>query len=167
MLLPAFVEPDGTGSVLRRGVPARRVGGHLVTTVYDLMLAQYGVDRDRVCRASGRPATTTSPTPYTPAWQAEITGVPAEQCIRIAREFATNAEESQGRSMIIMGAGICQWFHGDATYRAILVAAHPHRLHGPQRRRLGALRRPGEVPADHRLDLPRQRPRLDAGRRAR
>ena len=22
--------------------------------------------------------------------------------------------------MIIMGAGICQWFHGDATYRAIL-----------------------------------------------
>ena len=25
--------------------------------------------------------------------------------------------------MIIMGAGICQWFHGDATYRAILVAA--------------------------------------------
>ena len=26
-----------------------------------------------------------------------------------------------GRSMIIMGAGICQWFHGDATYRAILA----------------------------------------------
>ena len=23
--------------------------------------------------------------------------------------------------MIIMGAGICQWFHGDATYRAILA----------------------------------------------
>ena len=46
--------------------------------------------------------------------------MPAEQCIRIAREFARNAEESGGRSMIIMGAGICQWFHGDATYRAIL-----------------------------------------------
>ena len=59
-------------------------------------------------------------TPYTPAWQEEITGVPAEQCLRIAREFATNAEDSSGRSMIIMGAGICQWFHGDATYRAIL-----------------------------------------------
>lgn len=46
VLLPAFVELDGTGSVLRRGVPARRVGGHLVTTVFDLMLAQYGVRRD-------------------------------------------------------------------------------------------------------------------------
>ena len=39
----------------------------------------------------------------------------------MAREFARNAEESGGRSMIIMGAGICQWFHGDATYRAILA----------------------------------------------
>lgn len=59
-------------------------------------------------------------TPYTPAWQAEITSVPAEAAIRVAREFATNAVDSGGRSMIIMGAGICQWFHGDATYRAIL-----------------------------------------------
>ena len=41
--------------------------------------------------------------------------------IRVAREFAHNAEESGGRSMIIMGAGICQWFHGDATYRAVLA----------------------------------------------
>ena len=115
-----FAEPDGSGSVLRRGVPARRVGGHLVTTVFDLMLAQYGVDRRPVCRACGRAGTTTR-APYTPAWQAEITSVPAEQCIRIAREFAANAEESKGRSMIIMGAGICQWFHGDATYRSILA----------------------------------------------
>lgn len=117
--LPAFEAPDGSGSVLRRGVPARRINGHLVTTVYDLMLAQYGVARD------GLPGDWPSGyddvgTPYTPAWQAEITGVPAESAIRIAREFATNAEESDGRSMIIMGAGICQWFHGDATYRAIL-----------------------------------------------
>jgi nitrate reductase alpha subunit len=119
VLLPAFVEPDGTGSVLRRGVPARRVGGHLVTTVYDLMLAQYGVERPGLPGAWPAGYDDVSE-PYTPAWQAEITGVPAEQCIRVAREFATNSEESQGRSMIIMGAGICQWFHGDATYRAIL-----------------------------------------------
>lgn len=119
VLLPAFVEPDGTGSVLRRGVPARRVGGHLVTTVYDLMLAQYGVERPGLPGVWPTGYDDVSE-PYTPAWQAEITGVPAEQCIRIAREFATNSEQSQGRSMIIMGAGICQWFHGDATYRAIL-----------------------------------------------
>ena len=119
VLLPAFTAIDGTGSVLRRGVPARRIGGHLVTTVLDLMLAQYGVDRP------GLPGDWPSgyddaETPYTPAWQAEITSVPADQCIRVAREFAANSEESGGRSMIIMGAGICQWFHGDATYRAIL-----------------------------------------------
>jgi nitrate reductase / nitrite oxidoreductase, alpha subunit len=47
--------------------------------------------------------------------------VSAAQSIRIATEFARNAEESGGRSMIIMGAGICQWFHGDATYRAVLA----------------------------------------------
>jgi nitrate reductase / nitrite oxidoreductase, alpha subunit len=120
VLLPCFASPTGEGSVLRRGVPVRRVGDHLVTTVFDLMLAQYGVRRD------GLPGEWPSgyddaSTPYTPAWQAEISSVPAEACIRIAREFATNAEESGGRSMIIMGAGICQWFHGDATYRAILA----------------------------------------------
>lgn len=117
--LPAFVEADGTGSVLTRGVPARRVGGHLVTTVYDLMLAQYGVAREGL-PGEWPTGYDDAATPYTPAWQAERTSVPAEQCIRIAREFARNSEESGGRSMIIMGAGICQWFHGDATYRAIL-----------------------------------------------
>lgn len=120
VVLPAFVAVDGSGSVLRRGVPARRVGDHLVTTVFDLMLAQYGVGRDGLPGdwASGYDD---AGTPYTPAWQEQITGVPADQCIRIAREFATNSEQSKGRSMIIMGAGICQWFHGDVTYRAILA----------------------------------------------
>lgn len=119
ILLPAFDAPDGSGSILRRGVPATRVNGALVTTVFDLMFAQYGVAR------AGLPGQwptgyDDASTPYTPAWQAEITGVPADAAIRVAREFATNSIDSGGRSMIIMGAGICQWFHGDATYRAIL-----------------------------------------------
>jgi nitrate reductase alpha subunit len=120
VLLPCFEAPDGSGSVLRRGVPAQRVGGRLVTTVFDLMLAQYGVGRDGL---PGQWPTgyDDASTPYTPAWQEQITSVPAQACTRIAREFARNAEQSQGRSMIIMGAGICQWFHGDATYRAILA----------------------------------------------
>ncbi|MGV7557887.1 molybdopterin-dependent oxidoreductase, partial [Mycobacterium kansasii] len=56
-----------------------------------------------------------------PAWQEPITGVPAAQAIRVAREFARNAEESGGRSMVIMGGGICHWFHSDVMYRAVLA----------------------------------------------
>jgi nitrate reductase alpha subunit len=106
--------------VLRPRRAGRREGGRLVTTVFDLMLAQYGVHRDglpgRWPTGYGDPAE-----PYTPAWQESITSVPAAQVVRIAREMADNSEESQGRTMIIMGAGICQWFHGDATYRAVLA----------------------------------------------
>jgi hypothetical protein len=47
--------------------------------------------------------------------------VPAGTAIRVARELARNSERSGGRTMIIMGAGICHWFHGDVTYRAILA----------------------------------------------
>ncbi|HEU4492227.1 MAG TPA: nitrate reductase subunit alpha [Jiangellales bacterium] len=120
VLLPRFDSPDGTGELLRRGVPARRVGGHLVTTVFDLLCAQYGVGRPGL---PGRwPSSYEDASePYTPAWQEEITSVPAQQVVRIARELAANSEESGGRSMIIMGAGVCQWFHGDATYRAMLA----------------------------------------------
>ncbi|MGO4804461.1 nitrate reductase subunit alpha [Arthrobacter sp. 2MCAF15] len=120
ILLPCFEDAGGAGSVLRRGVPVLEVEGQLVTTVFDLMLAQYGVGRDGL-PGEWAAGYEDASTPYTPAWQEEITSVPAQACIRVAREFARNAEQSKGRSMIIMGAGICQWFHGDTTYRAVLA----------------------------------------------
>ncbi|HEV7206020.1 MAG TPA: nitrate reductase subunit alpha, partial [Jatrophihabitans sp.] len=118
--LPRFDAPDGSGATLQRGVPVRRVGGHLVTTVYDLMLANYGVAR------RGLPGVWPSgyddaDEPYTPAWQESITGVKAPTAARIAREFAANAEESHGRSMILMGAGTNHWFHSDTIYRSFLA----------------------------------------------
>ncbi|WP_281690447.1 nitrate reductase subunit alpha [Pseudonocardia thermophila] len=117
VLLPRF---DGADGLLRRGVPVRRIAGRLVTTVFDLVLAQYGVHREGLPGAW--PAGyDDAGEPYTPAWQEAITSVPAAQVVRVARELAGNAEESGGRTMIIMGAGICQWFHGDATYRAVLA----------------------------------------------
>ncbi|KRF09201.1 nitrate reductase [Arthrobacter sp. Soil782] len=119
ILMPRFDDPSGEAGVQRRGVPVREVEGHLVTTVFDLMLAQYGVGREGL-PGEWAGSYDDAATPYTPAWQEEITSVPAQACIRVAREFARNAEQSNGRSMIIMGAGICQWFHGDATYRAVL-----------------------------------------------
>ena len=78
MRLPRFDTPDGAAADLPRGVPVRRIGGHLVTTVFDLLLAQYGVGRARACPGELADRATTTPTsPYTPAWQEAITGVPA------------------------------------------------------------------------------------------
>ncbi|NIJ12426.1 nitrate reductase alpha subunit [Saccharomonospora amisosensis] len=118
--LARFDGADGAGGTLVRGVPARRVGGHLVTTVFDLLLAQYGVARPEL-PGEWPTGYDDAASPCTPAWQEVITGVPARAAERIGREFATNAEESRGRSMIIMGAGTNHWFHSDTIYRAFLA----------------------------------------------
>ncbi|MFI7415761.1 nitrate reductase subunit alpha [Nonomuraea sp. NPDC049684] len=118
--LPRFDEgPTEGGSVMRRGVPVTEMGGKLVTTVFDLLMAQYGVARDLPGEwpASYEDATQ----PYTPAWAEEITSVPAATIARIAREFARNAERTRGRSMIAMGAGTNHWFHSDQIYRSFLT----------------------------------------------
>ena len=118
--LPRFDNGEAEGGVtMRRGVPAKRVGGHLVTTVFDLLLAQYGVGREGL--PGEWPAGYEDPEPYTPAWQQEITGVDAGRVRRIAREFARNAERSEGRSMILMGAGTNHWYHSDEIYRSMLA----------------------------------------------
>lgn len=110
-------------SVLPRNVPIRRIKLDqqrevVVATVFDLMLANYGVDRglggDNVA------ASFDDDLPYTPAWQEKITGVPAEAVTRIAREFATNADKTKGRSMVILGAGINHWYNMDMIYRGII-----------------------------------------------
>ena len=120
VVLPRFDTLDGAAATIRRGVPVRRVGGHLVTTVFDLVLAQYGVGRDGL---PGQWPTgyDDASSPCTPAWQEQFTGVPAAKAERIGREFAANAEESRGRSMIVMGAGTNHWFHSDTIYRAFLT----------------------------------------------
>ncbi|HEU4947142.1 MAG TPA: nitrate reductase subunit alpha [Kribbella sp.] len=118
--LPRFDTADGAAAALPRGVPVRRVGDHLVTTVYDTLLAQYGVGRPGL--PGEWPSSYDDETaPYTPAWQEAITGVPASAAARIAREFAQNAEDSRGRSMIVMGAGTNHWFHSDTIYRSFLA----------------------------------------------
>jgi nitrate reductase / nitrite oxidoreductase, alpha subunit len=119
--LPRFDtgEQEG-GGVMRRGVPAVRVGDTLVTTVLDLMLASYGVAREGL--PGDWPADyDDAAAPYTPAWQEAITGVDRRQAAKVAREFARNAEVSGGRSMICMGAGTNHWFHSDETYRSFIA----------------------------------------------
>lgn len=71
------------------------------------MLANYGIDR------SQNEIGFEDVAPYTPAWQEAITGVDRETVMQIAREFAQNAADTKGRSMIVMGAGINHWYNSD------------------------------------------------------
>lgn len=132
ILLPRFdldADPDdvnGTGpigaGIITRGVPYRVVDGHKVTTVFDVMLAHYGVPRPDLDLPGQWPTDFHDATsPGTPAWQEELTGVPANAAIRIGREFAQNAVDSKGRSQIIMGAGVNHYFHADSIYRTFLA----------------------------------------------
>ncbi|MEW5704657.1 MAG: nitrate reductase subunit alpha [Pseudomonadota bacterium] len=108
--------------VLVRRVPARSVtlkdGDALVVTVFDLFVANYGLDRG----LGGENVATSydENVPYTPAWAERITEVPRDQIITVAREFALNAEKTHGKSMVILGAGLNHWYHMDMNYRGII-----------------------------------------------
>ncbi|KRG12411.1 nitrate reductase [Virgibacillus soli] len=118
-LFPYFGEEQE--GVLKRGLPVKKIeieGEQVyITTVFDLMMANCAVDRGL---PGDYPKSYTEDIPYTPAWQEKLTGVDQKQVAQIAREFAQNAIDSEGRSMIIMGAGINHWYHSDTIYRAIL-----------------------------------------------
>jgi nitrate reductase / nitrite oxidoreductase, alpha subunit len=122
-----FSEP-GPARRLLRSVPARRVrttaGDRLVATAFDLLLAQYGVRRDLGERDEGEwPADYHDASqPFTPAWQEQFTGVSAEDVIRFARQWGGTAEKSEGRCMIIIGAGVNHWYHNNLIYRSCITA---------------------------------------------
>ena len=90
----------------------------LCATVYDIMLAHYGVERGLDDPQTAR--SYNDNIPYTPKWQEQITGVAAESVITIARQFAETAAKTEGKSMIIIGAGVNQWYNTDMTYRAAM-----------------------------------------------
>jgi nitrate reductase alpha subunit len=110
-------------ALLERHVPARRVTladgtSALVATVFDLQMANYGVDQ-----GLGGPNVASSyddDVPYTPAWQEKHTTVPRNLVIQVAREFAANAHQTQGKSMVIVGAALNHWYHNDMIYRGII-----------------------------------------------
>jgi len=115
---------DGTDhpSVLLRTVPTKtlRLNNEevQVATVFDLFVANYGINRgfdDEHLAVSYE-----ENAPYTPAWAEQITGVPKDQIISVAREFARNAEKTNGKSMVILGAGLNHWYHMDMNYRGII-----------------------------------------------
>ena len=116
-----FVKCDHP-EVLTRNIPVKTVkladGEAQVTTVFDLFCANYGLDRG----LGGDWVTDdfNADMPYTPKWAEKITGVPADKITAVAREFALNAEKTNGKSMVILGAGLNHWYHMDMSYRGII-----------------------------------------------
>ncbi|GAA5523669.1 respiratory nitrate reductase 1 alpha chain [Microbulbifer aestuariivivens] len=112
----------GHDTVLTRTIPVKKIdlkdGPCHVASTFDLYLANYGVDRgfggDNVAKDYD------DDVPFTPAWAETVCGVKRNDIIHVAREFATNAEVTEGRSMVILGAGLNHWYHMDMSYRGII-----------------------------------------------
>ena len=149
---------QGAGDVLVRTVPVQRIAlgkegekrEALVATVFDLQVANYGVARGLPGELAAQ--SFDDDTPYTPAWQETITGVPRDagdhRGAPVRRERAQDAGQVDGHHR-----------RGDeplVPQRHELPRHHQHaddvRLHRQERRRLGALRRPGKAAAADRLD---------------
>lgn len=117
-----YFNASGTEDRISHTLPIRKIATKNGTveccTVFDLMAAHYGVDRGLDDANAAKSYDEVKP--YTPAWCQEITGVPVAQTVAVARQFADNAEATKGRSLIIIGAGVNQWYHTDMTYRAAI-----------------------------------------------
>lgn len=106
-----------------RNVPSKTITGadgkeYLVATVYDLMMANYGIDRGL---GGGNVASSyDQDIPGTPAWQEKITGLDRSKVIKVAREFADTADKTHGKAMIIVGAAMNHWYHMDMNYRGLI-----------------------------------------------
>jgi len=116
-----FASTDHPDTLMRR-VPAKRLalkdGEALVASVYDLFMANYGVDQG--FGGEHMPSSFDDVEPYTPAWAEKVTTVPREQIIAVARGFASNAEKTNGKSMVIIGAAMNHWYHMDMNYRGVI-----------------------------------------------
>lgn len=110
---------DATSHV--RHVPVQTIttsDGRKVTvaTVYDILMAQYGVPRGL---AGDYPADYDDEAkPFTPAWSEKFTGIGRQDLIKFAREWGTTALHTNGKCTIIIGAGINHWYHANLMYRA-------------------------------------------------
>jgi nitrate reductase alpha subunit len=116
-----FASTDHPDTLMRR-VPAKRLalkdGEAFVASVYDLFMANYGVDQG--FGGEHMPSSFDDVEPYTPAWAEKVTTVPREQIIAVARGFASNAEKTNGKSMVIIGAAMNHWYHMDMNYRGVI-----------------------------------------------
>jgi nitrate reductase alpha subunit len=67
---------------------ARSAGGHGVRPAGGQLRRRRGLPGELAAKSYD------DDTPYTPAWQERITGVPRDQIITVARQFADNADKT-------------------------------------------------------------------------
>ncbi|MFN4231614.1 nitrate reductase subunit alpha [Thermus sp.] len=108
----------------KRGVPVKYVvtgdGEKVaVATVFDLLMAQFGVGRGL---PGDYPRDYGDDLPYTPAWQEKWTGIHRDTLLKYARSWAENGLKTKGKNLIIVGAGVNHWYHNNLMYRAGIVA---------------------------------------------
>jgi nitrate reductase / nitrite oxidoreductase, alpha subunit len=119
---PDFTDGD-SGIFVNRKLPTMTIdtvdGACKVTTVFELMLAQYGVDNGL---GGEYPTSYEDDGPYTPGWQERFTGIKADAVIQFAREWARTAEKTNGKCSVIIGAGVNHWYHNNLIYRAAINA---------------------------------------------
>ncbi len=114
----------GGDGVIERPVPLRTVhtsdGPVKVATVHDLLMARSGVNRglDGVDGSNYDD----EQAPYTPAWQEQYTGIHRDTVIKFAREWGRNGELTEGKNLVIIGAGANHWYHNNLQYRAPILA---------------------------------------------
>ncbi len=122
-VLQVSFDDFGADTQRQRGVPVRYMetgrGRVAVTTVFDLIMAQFGVGRGL---EGDYPPSYDDIMPYTPAWQEQYTGIHKDTCIRFAREWGSNAEKTHGKNLVIIGAGANHWYHNNLLYRSAIVA---------------------------------------------
>jgi nitrate reductase alpha subunit len=95
-------------------------GPVIVTTAFELLLAQFGVNQG--LKGDYPKNYEDENSPYTPAWQEKFTGVRAEVVLNFAREWARTAELSKGKCSVIIGAGVNHWYHNNLIYRSIITS---------------------------------------------
>ena len=118
------IDDFANGGESRRGVPARRLRTKdgtevVVATVYDLLMATYGVGRGL---PGDYPKDYDDDRLYTPAWAEKYTGIERKNLIKFAREWAVTAEKTGGKCTVIIGAGVNHWYHANLMYRAAIHA---------------------------------------------
>jgi nitrate reductase alpha subunit len=122
-VLQVNITEFATGKVFRRGVPVKFIetdeGKVPVATIYDLLMAQFGVGHG--LQGEYPKDYDDEDTPYTPAWQEKFTGIDRKTVLQFARQWASTAEKTEGKCMIIIGAGINHWYHNNLIYRAGIV----------------------------------------------